>query len=114
MATITVDEKSIKLTATGFLVNTEDWNEQVAKAIAQEQQVELTDKHWDIIRYLRDEFFKNNENQPTTRNIVKSMQKKWDDKSVSAATLYKMFPKDPSKQGGMIAGLPESLRKGGY
>ena len=28
--------------------------------------------------------------------------------------LYELFPKDPSKQGGCIAGLPESRRKGGY
>jgi tRNA 2-thiouridine synthesizing protein E len=38
----------------------------------------------------------------------------WGDKSVNAKTLYDLFPGDPSKQGGRIAGLPESRRKGGY
>ena len=49
-----------------------------------------------------------------TRNLVKAMARAWDDKSVNAKTLYDLFPGDPSKQGGRIAGLPESRRKGGY
>lgn len=111
---LSVDGKEIELTANGFLVNLSDWNEKVAQALAAENGLEMTEKHWDIIRHLRDEFFNNSENQPNTRNLVKAMQKIWDDKSVSAKTLYDLFPKDPSKQGGMIAGLPESRRKGGY
>ncbi|MEM7565327.1 MAG: TusE/DsrC/DsvC family sulfur relay protein, partial [Pseudomonadota bacterium] len=51
---------------------------------------------------------------PNTRTMVKGMTKIWDDKSVNAKTLYDLFPGDPSKQGGRIAGLPESRRKGGY
>ena len=109
-----VNGKEIERTATGFLVNTSDWDEDVAKALAKEHGLELSDRHWVLIRYLRDEFLNNNENQPNTRNLVKAMQKAWGDKSVTAKTLYSLFPKDPSKQGGMIAGLPESRRKGGY
>ena len=111
---ITVNGNPIEVTATGFLVNPGDWSEEVARALAAKEDVELGDKHWDLIHYLRDEFFNNAENQPNTRNIVKAMQKKWNDKSVSAKTLYELFPKDPSKQAGLIAGLPESRRKGGY
>ena len=112
--TFVVKGKEIERTATGFLVNLEDWSEQVAEKIAEEQDVELTQQHWDLINYLRDEYFNNAENIPNTRTIVKTMKKTWNDDSVSANTLYKLFPKDPSKQAGMIAGLPESRRKGGY
>ena len=112
--TITVNGKEIETSPTGFLSNVGDWNEDIAKVIAIEEGVELTDKHWDLINYLRDEFINNGENQPNTRNIVKTMQQKWNDKSVSAKTLYGLFPKDPSKQAGRIGGLPESRRKGGY
>ncbi len=41
------------------------------------------------------------------------MSEKWG-KEVSQRDLYELFPLDPSKQGGRIAGLPESRRKGGY
>ena len=41
------------------------------------------------------------------------MSEKWGEK-IDQKTLYDLFPLDPSKQGGRIAGLPESRRKGGY
>jgi tRNA 2-thiouridine synthesizing protein E len=111
---IEVNGKTIETTDSGFLVNQEDWDESVAEVIAAEEQVTLTDKHWDLMNYLREEFFDNGGNQPNTRNILKAMQKKWDDKSINSKSLYELFPGDPSKQGGRIAGLPESRRKGGY
>jgi len=101
-------------TATGFLQNVEDWSEEVAKIIAEDEQIELSDRHWDLINFLRDEYVNNGGNQPNTRNLVKAMAKLWGDKSTNAKSLYDLFPGDPSKQGGRIAGLPESRRKGGY
>ena len=109
-----IDSKEIETTETGFLLNAEDWSRAVATEIAKTQDIEMTDKHWDVIEYLRDEFFNHNGNQPNTRNIVKALKNKCPDTDVTAGSLYKLFPKDPSKQAGMIAGLPESRRKGGY
>jgi tRNA 2-thiouridine synthesizing protein E len=98
----------------GYLLELSDWSEKVAEAIAAKEGIELTQRHWDLIHYLRDEYINNNENQPNTRTIVKAMQQLWDDRKVDAKTVYDLFPLDPSKQGGRIAGLPESRRKGGY
>ena len=111
---ITINGKEIETTDSGFLVNVDDWNKEIAEEIAKQEKVELTDRHWDLINFLRDEFINNAGNQPNTRNLVKAMSKTWGDKSVNAKTLYDLFPGDPSKQGGRIAGLPESRRKGGY
>ncbi len=111
---VEVDGKIVETTPMGFLVNLADWNERVAEVIAEQEDVTLTDKHWDVINYLRDEYINNNGNQPNTRNLVKAMAKVWNDKSVNAKTLYDLFPGDPSKQAGRIGGLPESRRKGGY
>lgn len=106
--------QSIETTATGFLANQDDWSEELASAMAEAEEIgELTDKHWDLIKYLREEFFENRENQPNTRTIVKAMSDAWGEK-VKSGDLYDLFPGDPSKQGGRIAGLPESKRKGGY
>lgn len=109
-----VNGATIEADKNGFLVNSDDWNEEVAKAIAAHDGIELTDKHWDLINYLREEYFDNHGNNPNTRHIIKAMQDKWGDKSVDSKSLYELFPLDPSKQGGRIAGLPESKRKGGY
>lgn len=114
MPTLTVKDKEIEMNDNGYIVNVQDWTSDVAEEIAKSESLPLTDKHWDVLNYLRDEFLNNNENQPNTRNIVKAMQAKWNNKGVSAKDLYDLFPKDPSKQAGRIAGLPESRRKGGY
>lgn len=111
---IMVDGSEIPTTATGFLENVEDWSQAAARVIADEEQLELSERHWDLINHLRDEYVNNAGNQPNTRTLVKAMAKIWQDKSVNAKTLYDLFPGDPSKQGGRIAGLPESRRKGGY
>ncbi len=109
-----VDGVTIETNPNGYLMELSDWSEKVAEVMAAKEGIELTQRHWDLINYLRDEYFNNNENQPNTRTIVKAMQQLWDDRKVDAKTVYDLFPLDPSKQGGRIAGLPESRRKGGY
>ena len=109
-----VDGVTIETNPNGYLMELSDWSEKVAEVMAAKEGIELTQRHWDLINYLRDEYINNNENQPNTRTIVKAMQQLWDDRKVDAKTVYDLFPLDPSKQGGRIAGLPESRRKGGY
>jgi tRNA 2-thiouridine synthesizing protein E len=109
-----VDGVTIETNPNGYLLELSDWSEKVAEVIAAKEGIELTQRHWDLIHYLRDEYLNNNENQPNTRTIVKAMQQLWDDRKVDAKTVYDLFPLDPSKQGGRVAGLPESRRKGGY
>lgn len=110
---IEFEGKSIETTENGYLVNIDDWSEPLAEQLSSSDGLELGDQHWDIIRYLRDEFINNAGNQPNTRTMVKQMSDQWDAK-VKSKDLYDLFPGDPSKQGGRIAGLPESRRKGGY
>lgn len=110
-----VNGASIESTANGYLVNLEDWNEDVAKVIAESENVTLSEKAWDIINFLRDEYFNNNGNQPNERNMVKHFKDVWTDVAkVDTKSLYEHFPMGPAKQAGKIAGLPETKRKGGY
>lgn len=106
--------KSIETTENGYLVNQEDWSEELAAAMAEADNIgALTEKHWDIINYLRDEYFNNAGNQPNERTILKAMADKWNEKIAQKDT-FSLFPGMPSKQAGKIAGLPETRRKGGY
>jgi len=113
MPIVEIAGKQIETTEMGYLVNAEDWSEDLAKEIASSEKLELTDRHWDVINHLRDEFFNNGGNQPNTRKLIKFFEKLWGEK-IDAKVLYDLFPGDPSKQGGRISGLPESRRKGGY
>ena len=61
---ININGKEVETTDTGFLVDIEDWSEDVARAMAQQDGLEMTDRHWDVINYLRDEYINNNENLP--------------------------------------------------
>jgi TusE/DsrC/DsvC family sulfur relay protein len=110
---IEVNGKSIETDANGNLVNYLDWDRDVAKVLATEDDIELTQEHWDVLEYLRDEYMNNNNNQPMERQINKDMGKRWG-KKISGKDLYNLFPRAPSKQGNRIAGLPFVARKGGY
>ncbi len=114
MKSITLNNRIIETTDEGFLVHAEDWDKEVAKAIAQEEGLALTDRHWDVIHYLREEYFQHNGHQPNNRVMAKAMSAKWQGEKVNASTLFELFPGTPSKQAGRIGGLPESKRKGGY
>ncbi len=108
-----VNGKTIELDSNGNLVNYQDWDREVAQALAEIEGIELTQAHWDVLEYLREEYINNNNNQPMERQINKDMGKRWG-KKVTSKDLYKLFPLAPSKQGNRIAGLPFVARKGGY
>ena len=107
-----VNGKSIETDGNGNLTDPQSWNEDVARALAAEDGIELAQEHWDVINYLRTEYTENNE-QPMERAINKGMSKIWNRK-VTSKDLYELFPLAPSKQGNKIAGLPYVARKGGY
>jgi len=109
-----VNGQTIATTDNGYLENLEDWTEEVGAAIAVADELEMTEKHWDVVKYLRDEHFNNGGAEPNERTILKDMGKKWGEKRLSSKVMYEMFPNMPSKQGRKIAGLPQSTRKGGY
>lgn len=109
-----VNGKTIEATATGYLVNQEDWDKTVGEEIAKQEGLTLTQDHWDVIEYLRDQYFNHAGELPNNRHILKAMQEVWPGRKIDNKTLFDLFPGNPSKQAGRIAGLPESMRKGGY
>lgn len=110
---IEVNGTMIETTDQGYLVNHLDWNEAVALKLAEIEGITLTDKHWDLLNYLRDQYLNNGQHQPMERAVLKDMGAKWGSKP-SSKDVYTLFPLAPTKQGTKIAGLPEVLRKGGY
>ena len=72
---ITVQGKQIETDASGYLLNITNWNEEVAKHIAQLEGVELTDAHWEVIYFVRD-FYQEYNTSPAIRMLVKAMSEK--------------------------------------
>jgi tRNA 2-thiouridine synthesizing protein E len=94
----------------GFLVEA-DYSDEVVKAIAAAEQIELTDEHWKVVAYLRDEY-REHGHTPNFRNMLKGLAQILP--GCDSKALYDLFPVGPAKQGCKVAGLPQPLGKGGY
>ena len=98
MSEQTMNVITVARDAEGFLVNPEDWNEEIAVQIAKEEGIEeLTEAHWKVIRFMRQEF-KEKGQIPTIRRIKNAGV-------VSVQELYQLFPEGPAKKAAKIAGL---------
>jgi dissimilatory sulfite reductase related protein len=84
----------------GFIQHPENWNEEVAAALATTESVQqLTDGHWKVVRYLRDYFLKYG-SAPMIRKLCKET-------GFTLKEIYEMFPSGPAKGACKVAGLPK-------
>ena len=90
----------------GFLEDAATWTDEVAWEIAQEDDIELTEKHWEIIYFLRN-FYKQHEiSPPSNRLFVKAVREALGDEKGDSIYLMTLFPGTPAKTACRIAGLP--------
>ncbi|MDX1451734.1 MAG: TusE/DsrC/DsvC family sulfur relay protein, partial [Oleiphilaceae bacterium] len=89
-----------------FLVNLEDWNTQVAEAIASDEGISLSPEHWEIIHLLR-RFYEAYELSPAMRILVKQVKTELGEEKGNSIYLMKLFPGSPAKIASKIAGLPK-------
>lgn len=90
----------------GFLLNLEDWSESVASLIAEEEGIELTENHWEIIRVLR-AFYQEYDLSPAMRILVKQVKNQLGEDKGTSIYLMQLFPGSPAKIASKIAGLPK-------
>lgn len=109
-----VNGQTVEADDKGYMVNPDAWDEDVAKVIAAAQDIEMTEKHWDVVNYLRDRYLNHGGEQPNMRKLSKGMAEVWGVRKVDSKALYDLFPMGPAKQACMVAGLPETKTKGGY
>lgn len=82
----------------GYLEHMDQWNEDIAREIADEIGIELTDKHFEVLNYLREKTEAGE--SLTIRKVGKSG-------ITDIKGLYKLFPKGPLKFSSKIAGIPK-------
>lgn len=93
----------------GYLLDSKQWNEDVARAIAQLEQIELTDAHWEVIYFVRD-FYQEYNTSPAIRMLVKAMAEKLGADKGNSRYLQHLFPEGPAKQATKLAGLPKPAK----
>jgi tRNA 2-thiouridine synthesizing protein E len=106
----TVQGETLECDDLGYLLEA-DYRDETAEAIAAADGVALSDAHWEVIRFLRDEH-RTHGQSPNFRNLLKGFQAIRPE--ADSKYLYDLFPMGPAKQGAKIAGLPQPYGKGGY
>ncbi|MBQ1220535.1 MAG: TusE/DsrC/DsvC family sulfur relay protein [Peptococcaceae bacterium] len=100
MANIEVNGQTVELDEDGFLVNLDEWNEDVAKYLAKEEGVdELNEDHWKVINYLKGYF--------AEYGIAPMVRKMTKESGYSLKEIYDLFPSGPAKGACKVAGLPK-------
>lgn len=105
----TFNNNTIEADKEGYLSDYTQWSEKLAPIIAENENIELSDNHWEVIHFVRDFYLEFN-TSPAIRMLVKAMAKKLGEDKGNSKYLYKLFPKGPAKQATKIAGLPKPAR----
>ena len=88
--------------AEGYLVDPGDWNEDVAKMLAEEANLTLNDDHWDAIRFMRD-FYEENQVAADARFVIKHLSQRMGKEAHKK--LFELFPYGYVKQACKISGM---------
>ena len=100
MPTTTVNGTTIETTDDGVFVDPDQWTEDMAPELARAEGIDpLTDQHWQVIRFMRSEYFEKGTG-PTVRVLGKTS-------GVTVKELYQLFPKGPAKIAARVAGIPK-------
>jgi len=95
-----IADAPVDVDAEGFLTDPEQWNEQIAQAIAAENGVpELTERHWLVVTFMRERYLAKG-TAPSIRALGK-------ESGVPIKELYRLFPKGPAKLAAKIGGIPK-------
>ena len=102
-------EVEVETDKDGYLLNSQQWNEDVARSIAQLENIELTDAHWEVIYFVRD-FYQEYNTSPAIRMLVKAMAENLGEDKGNSRYLQRLFPEGPAKQATKLAGLPKPAK----
>ena len=99
MPVIEVAGKQVNVNEEGFLTQYDEWDEDIAKALAAQIEVDLTDEHWKAIRFLREDY--KTQGETATSRRVQTVG------GIPVKEQFALFPKKPAKKMAYIAGLPK-------
>ncbi|EWH10388.1 tRNA 2-thiouridine synthesizing protein E [Catenovulum agarivorans DS-2] len=109
MNEVNFNGQPIALDKHGYLQNYLDWDEALAPILAEQENIELTAAHWEVIYFVRN-FYLEFKTSPAIRILVKAIAQKLGKEKGNSPYLYKLFPKGPAKQATKIAGLPKPAK----
>lgn len=106
MSNILAGQQMVEVDSEGFLVDLNDWSNEVALALASLEGIELSPSHWEVLTLLRD-FYAEFQLSPATRPLVKYAQLKLGPEKGNSLHLNSLFLGRPAKLAAKLAGLPK-------
>jgi tRNA 2-thiouridine synthesizing protein E len=88
--------------AEGYLVEPEEWNEEVARALADEIGIELGDDHWEAIRFMRG-YYAEHRVAADARHVIKHLENRYP--GTAHRRLFELFPYGYPAQACKVAGM---------
>jgi tRNA 2-thiouridine synthesizing protein E len=99
MPVTTIEGRQLHVDDEGFLTSFDEWDEDLARTLADQIGLTLTDQHWPAIRFLRDDFASQGETATLRRIAAVS--------GIPIKQLFALFPQKPAKKLAYVAGLPK-------
>jgi TusE/DsrC/DsvC family sulfur relay protein len=99
MTTTTIDGHTVHVNEEGFLTDPSEWDEQLAKSLAAQIGLDLTEPHWEAIRFLRTDYAEQGETATLRRISTVG--------GIPTKSLFQLFPQKPAKKLAYVAGLPK-------
>ncbi|MBI4847376.1 MAG: TusE/DsrC/DsvC family sulfur relay protein [Nitrospirae bacterium] len=106
MPNLEVEGKSYEVDEEGYLMDWQNWNEAIAAAMAKQDGLELSQSHWEVIKFLR-EYFEKYQIAPMIKILTKEIGKVLGPEKGNTKYLYELYPAGPAKQACRYAGLPK-------
>jgi TusE/DsrC/DsvC family sulfur relay protein len=101
MPVATMQGREIHVDEEGFLTDPSEWDEELAKQLAANIGLELTDRHHEAIRFARQDAAAQGET-PTLRRMQAAG-------GFPTKELFQLFPKKPAKKLSYVAGLQKPV-----
>lgn len=92
--------KTVSVTEEGFMTDFSQWDKSMADALAAENNITLTPRHWEVLNYIQSEY--KSESPLSIRKIGKSGV-------LDIKEFYQLFPMAPLKTATKIAGIPKPV-----
>jgi len=98
MAEKTIAGKTISVNDEGYMTDALQWDKEVAVELAKEHEIELTEKHFEVLEFLR---------QTNEKGETLTIRKMGKSGIVDIKGLYQLFPGGPLKISSKVAGIPK-------
>ncbi len=93
-----IANRPVEVNEQGYMLDMNQWDKEIARSIATEEGIELQDRHFEVLDYLRSE---------QEKGTALSIRKVGKSGVVDIKEFYQLFPGGPLKKASRIAGIPK-------